>query len=355
MNSSVLPPSRAPVSAAPRGLSRRDALRFLGFAGTAALFSSTLGRAAEAVAAAGAKPALPSLAGAQPGFYRFKVGAFEALALTDGGFAVPAAQSPFGVGEKPEAITAALADGLLPTDQIRLPFNVLLVRTANELVLIDSGCGNAFGPAGGRLVANLAAAGVKPEQVTAVILTHTHGDHFGGLLDANHEPTFKNAKHFVGKKEHDFWTGASPDLSGLGMPDDAKAGFLAAAQGALGGLKGKWNFVAGGDKLLDGLEIVDTPGHTPGHLAVLFSSGNEQLLHFADVAHSHVLSFAHPEWRLAFDAQTDVAVATRRKTFDRAAADKLRLFGAHMPFPGLGRVRAKGNAYEYVIEPWVVA
>lgn len=340
----------APVASA-AGVSRREALRLLGLAGGAALLSSSVARAADATAAP--RPALPSLAGSQPGFYRFKVGGFEALALNDGGFSPPVAQSPFGVGEPAEAVAAELHAGFLSTERVSLPFNVLLVRTGTELVLVDAGCGSAMGAAGGKLVSNLAAAGVQPEQITGVILTHVHGDHFGGLLDAQQQPVFKNARHFVGKKEHEFWSGASPDLSGTGIPEQGRAGFISSAQACLTALKGKWEFVAGGDKLFDGLEILDTPGHTPGHLALLFSSGKEQVLHIADVAHSHVISFARPEWRMAFDAQSDVAVATRRKIFDRAAADRLLVFGSHMPFPALGHIRRNGKGgYEHVIAPW---
>lgn len=330
-------------------LSRRDALRFLGLAGTTALLAPKLFSATEPAASVKLPPA--SLNGPQPGFHRFSIGAFEALALNDGGFAPPVAESPLGVGEQREAIVAGLRDAFLPTDKTQIPFNVLLIRTDSDLLMIDAGCGSMFGPAGGRLVANLAAAGVKPEQITGIILTHAHGDHFGGLLDANKEPVFKNAHHFINRKEHAFWTGASPDLSAQPMSEEARKGFIAGAQSCLNALKDRWQFIAPGEKLMEGVEIIDAPGHTPGHIALLFSSGSDQLLHFVDAAHHHALSFAHPEWKLAFDTQPPVATATRRKLFDRAAADRLRVFGGHMPFPSLGHIRSVGDHYEFVIEP----
>jgi glyoxylase-like metal-dependent hydrolase (beta-lactamase superfamily II) len=86
---------------------------------------------------------------------------------------------------------------------------------------------------------------------------------------------------------------------------------------------------------------------------VLISSGNDQLLHFADVAHHHAVSFANPDWPYLFDSQPQLAIATRRRLFDRAATERMRLFGSHMPFPGLGRVRIVGDHYERVIEPWI--
>ncbi|MFT3868142.1 MAG: MBL fold metallo-hydrolase [Nibricoccus sp.] len=329
-------------------LSRRDALRFFGLAGTAALLTPSLFGANEP---ATIKNPPATLAGAQPGFHRFRIGAFEALALNDGGFAPTPAESPFGVGEPREKVVATLRDAFLPGDKVQLPFNVLLVRTDSDLLMIDAGCGSMFGPAGGRLVANLAAAGVKPEQITGIILTHAHADHFGGLLDANKEPVFKNAHLFISRKEHAFWTSASPDLSAQPLPEETRKSFIAGAQSYLETLKGRWQFIAPGEKLMEGLEIVDAPGHTPGHVALLFSSGSEQLLHFVDAAHHHAISFSHPEWKLAFDTQPPIANATRKKLFDRAAADRLRVFGGHMPFPSLGHIRSVGDHYEFVIEP----
>lgn len=319
------------------GLSRRDALRLLGLAGAGAFLTSAVGRAAESASAG--TSSLPSLAGSQPGFYRLKVGSIEALAVNDGGFAMPPAESPFGIGEPREKVSEALASALAPTDLVRLPFNVLVARVGSELVMVDTGCGPAFGDAGGKLVANLAAAGVQPGQITAIIISHMHGDHFGGLLDANGEIVFKNAKVFMHRTEHAHWS----------EKGDANV------QKYLKAYDGKWQLVTGGDKLLGGLEIVEAFGHTPGHIGVTFTSGNDQLFHFVDVAHSHVLSFAHPEWVMQFDVQSDIAIATRKRVFDRLATDKARVFGAHMPFPALGHVRRAGDAYEYLIEPWIVS
>jgi glyoxylase-like metal-dependent hydrolase (beta-lactamase superfamily II) len=333
-------------------LSRRDALRLFGFAGAAAALAPTLLRATETTSTSNASA--PSLAGAQPGFYRFHIGGFEALALSDGGLMSPLNDSLFGVGEPREKVASVLHDSFLATDKVRVPFSILLVRMGSELVMIDTGCGGLYGQAGGHLVANLAAAGVQPGQITAIILSHVHGDHFGGLLDSNQEPVFKNANLFIHRKEHAFWTSPSPDLSAAKIPDETKKAFISGAQAALAAFKGKWQFISGGDKLLDGIEVIEAFGHTPGHTALLFSSGGDQLLHFVDIAHNHAISFAHPEWIMAFDTQPSVAIDTRKRLFDRAAADRLRVFGAHMPFPALGHVSSTEGHYAYVAEPLVI-
>ncbi len=338
-----LPQSRPP-------LSRRDALRFFGLSAAAFAMAPALARAS------GANPATPAtaLSGTQPGFYRFNIGSFEAIAFIDGAMAGPLSQIQPWSGPGIDDIGSVLKNAFLPADRIRIPFCVLLVRMGSELVLVDSGAGSLFGPIGGGLSTQLAAAGVTPAQITAVVLTHAHGDHMGGLLDADKKPVFKNARHFIHRREHDFWSGSSPDLSGVNMPDSEKQGFIAAAKSHLAAIK--FERIAGGEKLIEGLEIIDTPGHTPGHISLLFSSGNEQLLHLVDTVHHHVFSFERPDWTIAFDADPATAVATRKRILDRASADRLRVFGAHLPFPGLGhvRIRAKGS-YEHVLEPWGTA
>ncbi len=329
-------------------LSRRDALRFLSLIG-AATFLPALANRAAADPAAGSPAAgpTPALTGEQAGYFRFKIGAFEAVALDDGGFGGPLNQAPWPTAGQ-DRLAATLGDAFLPPDRFGIPFTVLLVRMGSELVLVDSGCGTLFGPTNGRLARRLAAIGVKPAQITAVYLSHAHADHFGGLLDPEtKQPVFTNAQHFIHRREFEIWTERASELSTAGVAADSIAG----AQTCLNALKSKWQLIAPGDRLIEGLEIIDAPGHTPGHVAFQFASGDAQLLHFVDIAHHHAISFAHPEVPIVFDVQPEVAIATRRKLLDRAAADRARVFGGHMPFPALGHVRRIDDHYQYVLEP----
>ncbi len=329
-------------------LSRRQALRFLGLTGAAAALAPLL-----RLEGRGANDPV-SLAGAEPGYYRFHIGNIEAVALKDGGIFGPLSKMTWWADVSEKDMVSTLQSAFLSPNELGLAFSVLLLHVGNELVLIDSGCGPLFGPLGGQLVSSLAAVGIKPEQITAVVLSHAHGDHFGGLLDAQKSPTFKNAQLFIHETEYDFWTQAQPDMSAVRMPDEAKKEAAHNAQTYLETLKDRWQKVRGGQKLFGALEIVDAPGHTPGHSAVLISSEGESLLHVADAIHHHAVSFEHPDWKFIADVQPGVALQTRRRLLERAVTERLRLFGAHLPFPALGHVKKSDGHFEYVIEPWAV-
>jgi glyoxylase-like metal-dependent hydrolase (beta-lactamase superfamily II) len=329
-------------------VSRREALRRFGVLGgvvaTAPFFAAR--------ATASTPRALPPVPTATPpGFYRFKIGDFEAWALNDGELALPVDQSPYSSAPRDE-MTETLRHAFLPTDQIRLGITMLLVRTKTDLVLVDTGCGPVFGPVGGRLAGNLAAAGIKPEQVTAVIITHLHGDHFGGMI--NHETgaaSFPNARYIISRREYDFWMN-DPDLRTSSLPAEMLAQFVQAAQNAARAVDSKWEKIAPGDRLLEGIDFIGAPGHTPGHILVSFTSGSEQLVNIADLVHHHAISFRHPAWPMGFDGDPKTGAETRHRLLDRFAAERSRVFGVHMPFTSLGHIRSTSGHFEYVNEPW---
>ena len=97
---------------------------------------------------------------------------------------------------------------------------------------------------------------------------------------------------------------------------------------------------------MPGVHIIPAPGHTPGHIALVISSVNEELLHVADAV-LHPMHLENPAWRNAFDLNQDDAATTRRRLFDRAAADNAIVLAYHFPFPGIGRVKKSANAWKW--------
>jgi glyoxylase-like metal-dependent hydrolase (beta-lactamase superfamily II) len=333
-------------------LTRREVLAL----GGAAAAGSVLARPALAQPAAESKvntpPATTAAPAQAPGFYRFKVGSLEAIALSDGFGSISPVHPMFAPEATPQQVSDALAAVMQPTDRLAIQFNILALKAAEGWVLFDTGSAqNPPKGTTGKLLANLAAAGLKPADIAAVVFSHLHGDHLQGAV-INAQPTYPNARYFLSKAEHDFWMSAKPEQLNPAMPADARQGAIAGTQKALAALKGKLELVNGGDKVFKSIEFVNTFGHTPGHLSSIITDGRDTLCNMADLAHNHVLMFHNPGWTVAFDVDPKAAAATRRSMFDRLSADKARVMAYHLPWPGLGRIGKHGDGYWWAAEEW---
>ena len=340
-------------------ITRRDLLRHAA-AGTALLAGTASVATAFPPVGRGAGPTLrpprpsnaPPLA-AEPDVYAFQLGGADAYVIHDGVFTVPGVQSIIAPEAPAAEVAQLLQDAYLPTDHVALSLNVLLVKTPGGPVLIDAGGGTALGPTAGRLLRGLARVGVAPGDVAGVVITHAHGDHVAGLLGADGAPAFPSARVFVAADEAAFWESDRQDWTGSRVPPDGRTQATATARKFLSGVGSRLQRVAAGGTLLPGLAYVATPGHTPGHQAVRISFGGESLLHVGDAVHQYAIQFPRPDWTMAFDTRPAQAVATRRALFAEAAAGRTRIMGYHLPFPGLGHVRAAGRGYAWVPQPWV--
>lgn len=332
-------------ASATRPLSRRAILAAAGASGAAlALHRSAFARQAPAEA-----PAPAAEQGA--GFYRFSVGDLGVTVIGDGDGALPAFPL-FGEEAGKDAVTTALKNDFLDTETASLTFNVPLIRTSAGLILVDTGNGVKSKPNSGRLLDRLAAAGVKPADITAVIISHLHGDHFGGLSTPDGALTFPNARYYIQKSEHDFWTGPAPDLSNSRLDPEWKKGFIANAAAAAKSLAGKVELLTGKHQVAPGVTVEPAPGHTPGHQVVHLDSGGRSLLMIMDCAHHHCLSFRHPDWTVAFDTDAKLGAQMRRLMLERAAVERSLVMGYHMPFPAVGHVRRERDGFEWVPQPW---
>jgi glyoxylase-like metal-dependent hydrolase (beta-lactamase superfamily II) len=276
-------------------------------------------------AAAGADEGFGPVAIA-PASQSFKVGKLQLTALHDAQFVAHNDAKVFGVDAGPAAVGELLKGKGLPDDRITLSVNVLLVRTGHRVILLDSG----LGPKGhGALLASLKDAGVSPEAVTDVVITHTHGDHVGGLVGEGGALEFPKAVIRMAAAE---WAW---------MKGQQAAADLVKAIGP------RVETFTPGKAIAPGVTPVALDGHTPGHVGYEIVSGRQRLLDIGDLAHSSVVSLQKPEWTMGFDADPVVAKATRKATLARVAKDQELVFAPHFPFPGVGHVATDGSAFSW--------
>lgn len=260
-------------------------------------------------------------------YNRFKLGSFEVTTLLAGTRAGDKPQETFGTNATPEDFAALSAANLIPADRTQNFFTPTLVNTGTDLVLFDTGL-SAEGT-----VAALSAAGITPDQVSVVVLTHMHGDHIGGLMGADGvTPTFANARYVAGAVEHNHWSGAANE----GFDKNVRP------------LNEKLTFVDDGASPVGGITGMAAFGHSPGHMVYEVESDGQRLMIAADTANHYVWSLQRPDWEVRFDADKAAAAAVRKQVFGMIAADRIPFIGYHMPFPGIGYVEAMGDGFRYV-------
>jgi len=286
------------------------------------------------------------------GFVKFKTGKIELLAVTDGHTKFAPVQPIFAPGAKPDEINKILSDNFLPGDGIDVAYNTLVLRKGEEVVLFDTGCGHHFGPTSGKLADNLQAAGIEPASVTAVLLTHAHPDHIGGLTDKDGKLIYPNATVYISKAEYDFWTGSQPDFSKCKADKGFTDLMISIAKPNLQAAKDNLRFFNDGDLLFDCVKVQVVPGHTPGHTLSHISIEDEELIHMGDISHDATLLLTHPEWGVAFDTDFDAAAKARRLILSDLAEGRKNIFSFHLPWPGLGYIRKKGDGFEWVARPF---
>lgn len=281
--------------------------------------------------------------------YRFEIGAFGATVVSDG--VVPFPDDIIAFTPPRREVDGALRDAGIEGGVAHLDTNVLALDTGagDGLVLVDAGAGGSF-PGTGRLLAGLRAAGIEPADVGAVIVTHAHGDHIGGLLDEGGEAVFPNARHLLSRREWDFWT-AEPPLLELALDDAFREWFRAASRAILPALGERLELFGFGEEIVPGITALEAAGHTPGQAALEIRSGGERLLLLADAAVHSVVHLRRPDWFGRGDNWPARTVTTRRELLGRAAAEGIPTMAYHFPFPGVGRVREGGEGGEFAWEP----
>lgn len=275
--------------------------------------------------------------------HRFSIGAMLVTVIDDARFTFPA---PAFAANQPEGTIGAFLKGYgLPTDTVSLHMQVTMIENGPHRVLLDTGMGDVTFPGNqpdnGRLAAGLAAVGVAPEDITAVIISHGHPDHIGACSH-NGAPAFKNATYFVPPNELEFWT----------QKPGTEANFpnfmLGVGNAQLAPVKDLIKPYKDGDEIVPGITAISAPGHTLGHHAFMLKDGDNRMLHMMDAAVHYLVGPEEPDWALGVEMDQSAAADTRRKLFSMAADEHLMVAGYHFPFPGIGQIVAQGNAWRYV-------
>jgi glyoxylase-like metal-dependent hydrolase (beta-lactamase superfamily II) len=294
-----------------------------------------------------ARGGAPAAGHAAPGVFRYKVGGNELTALYDGIWYRPITDAfirnaPFAEVEH------ALAEAYMPADKLATPFTTLVVNTGSKLVLIDTGTGGQIAPSAGALRDNLAAAGIDPAAVDMIVISHFHPDHINGIKDKDDALVFPNAEIKVPAPEWAYWM---DDAHLAAAAADLKLTFLNQRR-IFAGLAKRVTLFEPGKEVAPGIESIPAPGHTPGHSVFAVHSGAASLLVLGDTAQHPSVFARHPDWQAAFDTDGPQAVATRKKIFDLAAADRMLVTGYHFPFPACGHINRTRTGYEHVPVEW---
>lgn len=282
-----------------------------------------------------------------PYFYRFRLGNAECTVVSDGTLPLGNPNESF-VNISREEIARELRDNFLPADNAVLEQNVLVVNFGDRVVLFDTGMGSdkLFGDTTGKLPTTLRQAGIDPAAVDAVVMSHAHIDHCGGLVADDGSHHFPNAQYFIGQPDFDYWT--SDDRIPSNYP--ARARFLNQARKNLLPVKDRIHFYKDNEQILPGVTALAAPGHTVSHTIFMVESGGKQICYIGDLAHHPVLLLERPRTHFVYDTDPAQSAESRVRMLDMLAANRIPLLAYHFAWPGIGHVAKVGEGFRYFPE-----
>jgi glyoxylase-like metal-dependent hydrolase (beta-lactamase superfamily II) len=280
-----------------------------------------------------------------PGVYSFRLGKFTITALSDG--TVPQDLDKVLTNTNSTEIAQLLHSSFL-TNPVEASINAFLIDTGDKQVLVDTGVGQLFGAGlGGKLQMSLKAAGYTPNEIDTILLTHIHSDHSGGLVE-NGRLMFSTATVYVGKPDVDFWLDPANAANAERLHLDRRY-FDEAVKTVKPYLDaGKLKSFSGETTILPGIAARPTPGHTPGHTLYVVESGGESIEFWGDIIHFASIQFPNPKITVVYDVNANAAAEQRAKQFARAEKSRRLVATAHLPFPGVGHIRAEDRSYNWV-------
>ena len=276
----------------------------------------------------------------QPGYYSLKVGDCEVIAVSDGIVPVNARQ----LLNNDPAIPSMLKKAFL-TEDVETSINTYLIKSNGRLILVDAGSGELMGPYGGKLIMNLKKAGVKPEDISDILLTHVHIDHSGGL-SIKGNMLFPNATIHVNTKDVEFWKAHETEQAGDNRGITANRVAYMALKPYLDA--GKVKTFSGNVALLPGIDTYETPGHMPGHSLYRLQSKGEKIVFLGDMVHIAAVQLSSPEIPDEYDFDKVKGAAQRKKVYADVAIGAYLVAAAHISFPGVGHFRGEDKGYVWV-------
>ncbi len=286
------------------------------------------------------------------GFKKIMLGALELFILTDGYLHEENVDS-FAPRSQVSELKKILKEHFRPEDYIEMALNILLVKTKDRLILLDAGMGIFADERAGFLLKSLNKAGFSVKDITDVFISHAHPDHIGGLVDEKGNLVFSNAGYFISETEYDFWMNATlDDFGNSALKDQPEliSQMISPVQNILKTIRPRLTFFDLNQELYGHFSFQAAPGHTPGLTMTTISSGKEKLICIADIVHSDVVVFPHPDWGYFGDADLDIAIQTRISVLRHSSETEMRVFAFHMPWPGLGFTGKAGQGFKWIPE-----
>lgn len=224
--------------------------------------------------------------------------------------------------------------------------NVFLIDSGGELVLIDAGAGDCFGPSAGKTISNMQAAGYKPAHVDSVLLTHLHADHVCGLVSKGDDLAFNNAIVYLSQNEISSRFSPQHKISASGIVAPLFDMNLHSLQPYIA-INLFRTFIPG-ESVLPGIVALPTPGHSPGHTSFLLDSGQTKILFLGGTLRDIDVQRPYPEISTKLDTDRKTALASRNNILKTASEEKWIIAGAHLPFPGIGYIKSnKSGGYNW--------